>query len=343
MFSLFVKSAQERLQPLLRSLPLPTLSPMSAATLTVLDGRLRNEISNERDVDKFMDTILESVASLMKDLTGAKTKLFYDLPTTDGVAPKVVQEIVVNVEGVTHLTVEDKTPAVGQKHFTVLVSQSMEPGGWIVPPVMECKKEHGRANLAGAASIISKLSYCLTDDLNPHSYALLHDARCLHLLVKRNARYPSFFISPPIVLDDPHLFHVIAHLFLWDPPSSLEAGYDPPAEPPLATVTTSLAHPADSGDTFVGFAHVFHRCENRPHKSSLIKMVHCTENIDSIVITSFDDAPSRATVMRGLLGSNPVVIKVVEHDRGDDLKTEAATGARPRRGPKVLRGRVDLL
>ena len=53
-------------------------------------------------------------------------------------------------------------------------------------------------------------------------------------------------------------------------------------------------------------------------------MTHSTENIDSIVITSFDDAPSRATVMRGLLGSNPIVIKLAEQDRDGDIKTEGA-------------------
>ncbi|KAJ7151615.1 hypothetical protein C8R46DRAFT_1229147 [Mycena filopes] len=279
-------------------------------------------MSREREVDRLMNAILEAASDLARDTAGIETSVELEVSSALGASPRVVQEIVGSVDGAPRVSVEDKAPAVGEKHFGVLISQAQQPGGWKIPRVSECTKLSGTAELLGAVSIVSKLSYFLTDEQSPHHYAILHDARCLHLLVKRNANYPNFFISPPISLDDPRLFHVLTHLFLWDPPSSLEDGYDPPDDPPVPNSPESPPPPMYGEDISAGFATVLHRFKDRPHKSTYFHITHYTETIGPIVVSSFDNAPSRATVMHGMLGSNPIVIKLAEQDRDNDMKEE---------------------
>ncbi|KAJ7757472.1 hypothetical protein B0H16DRAFT_1536775, partial [Mycena metata] len=313
LYTLLVKSSKKRLKPLLSSSPPPVLSVDSIQSISALERCIKDPISTEREVDFLMANLLRAAADLAHDVAGSKTEFVFERSSTLGIFPKVIQELVGNLDGSPRLSVEVKAPAVGQKHFAVLVSEAQKPGGWAIPQ--------------GAVSIISKLSYYLTDDEDPHRYAILYDGRYLHILVKRNAHYPTFFISPAITLTDPFLFHVLIHLFLWDPPSSLEHGYDAAEDPPpdsaeASPPTTVSSPPPDDEDSSAGITTVLQRCKDRLPKSSVLKITHCTETIPALVVSSFDDAPSRATVMHGMLGSNQIVIKLAAQDRDNDTKAE---------------------
>ncbi|KAJ7685306.1 hypothetical protein DFH06DRAFT_1313625 [Mycena polygramma] len=187
-------------------------------------------------VDMLMMTMLMGAADLAKDLTGVTAEIEFERSSTLGIVPRVMQGIVGNAAGLTRVSVEDKSPAVGQS---------------ISPFSCPSRRNQGAGKSRGSATVpgttgrrVWQLSYYLTDDQNAHEYAILHDARCLHILVKRNAHNPSFFISPAIDLDDARLFHVLTHLFLWDPPSSLEDGYDPPDEQSLPNSAETPPHSA---------------------------------------------------------------------------------------------------
>ncbi|KAJ7678264.1 hypothetical protein DFH06DRAFT_1168287 [Mycena polygramma] len=130
-------------------------------------------------------------------------------------------------------------------------------------------------------------------------------------------------MSGAITLDDPHLLHVLVHLFLWDPPSSLEDGYDAPDRPP----TPSSANPPPPPPTLdqdghARFVTVLQRCQDRVQKSTHLRITYLTEPIGPITLSSFDNAPSRATVLHGTFALKPIVLKLAEQDRDADTQAE---------------------
>ncbi|KAJ7150235.1 hypothetical protein C8R46DRAFT_1124386 [Mycena filopes] len=153
---------------------------------------------------------------------------------------------------------------------------------------------------------------------------VINNGRCLHILVKRNEHHPNFFISPPISLNDLALFHVFVHIFLWDPPLLIEDGYDPPDDRSRPVPPSEAPPPPTHDDRSTGFVSIHQRIEHRPPKISPLQITHSMETIGPILVSSFDDAPSRATVMHGMLGSNPIVIKLAAQDRDEAIMAEGA-------------------
>ncbi|KAJ6542574.1 hypothetical protein B0H19DRAFT_1076663 [Mycena capillaripes] len=62
---------------------------------------------------------------------------------------------------------------------------------------------------------------------------------------------------------------------------------------------------------------------DRPDKTVLLKPSHpILENMGTIVLSSFDPAPSRAKIFRGHAGTQPIVLKMAEEGRDDETREE---------------------
>ncbi|KAJ6557363.1 hypothetical protein DFH09DRAFT_1163924 [Mycena vulgaris] len=274
-------------------------------------------------------------ALVAHDLMDVSMKVVTEQSTSLLVQPRVMQELV-GVKGVGPdeqfvVSVEDKSPSVGRVHFQTLLNLAKEGGdtGWEVPRLADCTEIKGTAHLQGPTSIIGKVSYFLTDPEQPHSYAVLSDGTCLYLLVKRSPLFPSFFISPPILFTDPNLFRILAYPFLGDPPFTLDSsspptGSDglesplPPTNPAPPVPVSDSSSPSPLTPITIHFS-----LTDRPNKTATLHPVHPTlEPFDPIILSSFDTAPSRATILRGHAGAQPIVLKMAEEGRDDETEEE---------------------
>ncbi|KAJ7202802.1 hypothetical protein GGX14DRAFT_462387 [Mycena pura] len=292
---------------------LPPIStrPASLELLNSFGSCLRiKRIYNKASVRDYMKGLLQVAADMAQDIEQISMRLSLERSTTTAIQPRVVQEIIgikwVGPEKEDFRTVvssENKSPSVGQYHFNRLQTVAKNAGerGWTIPALRES-----------------------------HSYVLLCDGTCIYVLVKRNLNSPSFYLSPPLSLVDPNLFRILAVPFMMDPPSSIIGSDSPESPSPTNTAapppTASSAHAAISmADPSSPFAPIpINQClGDRPDKVVLLKPSHpILDDIGPIVLSSFDPAPSRATIFRGHAGTQPIVLKMAEEGRDDETREE---------------------
>ncbi|KAJ7153478.1 hypothetical protein C8R43DRAFT_1002167 [Mycena crocata] len=280
-----------------------------------------SEIAAETDVDRILYHMLIVGSMIARDMTGIRTSVRTDVFSSRNKRPLVRQELVGYSNDRTVVSVENKTPAVGQLHFTQLLNFAKRGGkhGWMVP--LPSAGAEGKEK--GPASIIQKLAYFMTDPEHPHSYAFLSDGTLIYVLYKQCESSPSFLISSPVELTDPNLFRLLAFPFF------SESGPLTPNPPVLVPPTPSSFPPSSSASSAIlcapaissslsSLISLHFAMDDHPIRTAMLHPLHPTLEVTRpILLSSFDASPSQATIFRGHAGLQPVVLKMAGagHDR----------------------------